>query len=146
MTKSSSSPTYYLAKSEPSTYSIDDLEKDKVTPWDGVHNYQAINFIKEWRVGDFVFIYHSMGEAAIAGLAEVVSEPTKDENDPRDISWVADLKFLKKYPPTRRVSLKDVKASGKFDDFWLVKNPRLSVMKCTEEFVQWVTKKLDQNS
>lgn len=136
------SPRYFLAKSEPGSYSIDDLEKDNVTPWDGVHNYQAINFIKEWKIGDFVFIYHSMGEAAIAGLAKVVSKPKKDENDPRDISWLADVEFVAKYPEDKRVNLKQIKASGLFPDFLLVRNPRLSVMPCPEDFVEWVLKQL----
>jgi predicted RNA-binding protein with PUA-like domain len=132
-----SKPRYFLAKSEPGSYSIDDLEKDKVTPWDGVHNYQAINFIKEWKPGDFVFIYHSMGEAAIAGLGKVINEPRKDENDPRDISWLADIEFIEKYPKEQRINLKQIKATGMFPDFHLIRNSRLSVMPCPDDFVKW---------
>jgi predicted RNA-binding protein with PUA-like domain len=135
-------PTYFLAKSEPSTYSIDDLEHDQVTTWDGVHNYQAINFIKAWKPGDYVFLYHSQGQNSITGLAKVVSQPIKDPNDSRNISWIADLQFVRKYPEQDRVTLKQVKDSGLFNDFWLVRNSRLSVMQCPDDFVQWIAQSL----
>lgn len=129
---------YFLAKSEPSTYSIDDLKREGVTPWDGVHNYQAINVIKSWRPGDAVFIYHSMGEARIVGLAKVISEPRPDENDERGISWLADLEFVREYPEDQKVTLKEVKATKMFQDFALVRQSRLSVMECPEDFVKWL--------
>lgn len=129
---------YFLAKSEPSTYSIDDLKREGVTPWDGVHNYQAINVIKSWKPGDSVFIYHSMGEARIVGLAKVVSEPRPDENDERGISWLADLEFVREYPEDQKVTLKEVKATEMFQDFALVRQSRLSTMECTPEFVKWL--------
>jgi predicted RNA-binding protein with PUA-like domain len=66
---------YFLAKTEPSTYSITNLESDGETIWDGVHNYQAINVIKSMVVGDHVYIYHSMTDKKIVGLAEVVGAP-----------------------------------------------------------------------
>ena len=129
---------YFLAKTEPSTYSIDDLEREGVTPWDGVHNYQAINVIKSWRMGDRVFIYHSMGQARIVGLGEVITEPRKDESDERGMSWLADIRYIRTYPEDQRVSLKEVKESGMFTDFALVRQSRLSVMECPEEFVKWL--------
>lgn len=141
-TEPSTTPRYFLAKSEPGAYSIDDLEKEGITPWDGVHNYQAINFIKQWQVGDYVFIYHSMGQNSIVGLAQVVTAPKKDENDPRNISWVADIKFIRKYPKEQQVTLKQVKAEEQFAEFKLVRNSRLSVMDCPQNFVDWMTSKL----
>lgn len=129
---------YFLAKSEPGEYSIDDLKREGVTPWDGVHNYQAINVIKSWSVGDAVFIYHSMGQARIVGLGKVISEPKKDENDPRGISWIADIEFVRDFPDEQRVTLKEVKATGKFQDFALVRQSRLSVMECPTKFVEWL--------
>lgn len=138
-----SQPRYFLAKTEPSTYSIDDLESTTTTPWDGVHNYQAINYIKSWSVGDYVFIYHSMGQNAIVGLAQVISEPIKDVNDERNISWVATLKFIRKYQKSEQITLKEVKESNLFPDFALVRNSRLSVMECPPDFVQWASTKLD---
>lgn len=129
---------YFLAKTDPDTYSISDFEKDKVTIWDGVHNYAALLAIKAWAIGDRVYIYHSQGEKAIVGLAEVVSEPYKDPHDMRGISWVAKLKHLQTYPIDHRVTLKHIKDSGLFADFALVKQSRLSTMACPENFVKWM--------
>lgn len=133
---------YFLAKTDPKTYSITDLERDQETIWDGVHNYQAINVIKHWQPGDQVFVYHSQGEAKIVGIMEVVSEPYKDPNDKRDISWVAKVKFVKKIPAEKQVSLQEIKATEKFGDFALVRQSRLSTMTCPPEFVKWVLPKL----
>jgi predicted RNA-binding protein with PUA-like domain len=130
-------PKYFLAKTDPETFSIDDFAKEKMTTWDGVHNYQAIAFIKQWQIGDLVYIYHSMGKAHIVGLAKVVTEPVKDLNDKRNISWVADLELIEVYPPEKQIGLKQIKASGLFDDWFLVKQSRLSVMNVPTEFVDW---------
>lgn len=129
---------YFLAKSEPRTYSISDLKRERVTPWDGVRNFQAINVIKSWKIGDGVFIYHSMGEARIVGIAKVVSEPRPDEKDERGISWLAELEFVREYPEEQKVSLKEVKATEMFGDFALVRQSRLSTMECPQEFVNWL--------
>lgn len=134
-------PNYFLAKTEPSAFSIDDLEREGVTTWDGVHSHQAINFIKSWKIGDKVFIYHSTGHSTIVGLGEVVSEPEKDMKDERNISWFAKVKFVCKYPEDKCISLKKIKETGKFDDFYLVKQSRLSVMLCPIEFVYWLKHK-----
>src|SRR5271155_2992757 len=80
---------YFLAKSEPGVYSIDDLERDHKTSWDGVTNPQAVKNIREMRPGDRVFIYHSGGVSAIVGLATVRSEPRDDPKNPK--SAVVDL-------------------------------------------------------
>ncbi len=132
---------YFLAKTDPETYSIFDLEKDGQTTWDGVHSYEAINVIKSWQPGDKVFVYHSQGESKIVGLMEVVGAAFKDPNDTRGISWAAKVKFVKHFAADKQVSLKDVKTSGKFADFKLVKQSRLSTMACPPEFVQWVLAK-----
>ncbi len=131
---------YYLAKTDPDTYSIDDFEKDGVTIWDGVHNYAALLAIKAWHIGDRVLIYHSQGETTIAGISEVIGEPYKDPHDARGISWVAKLKFIKKFSPDSRVTLKDIKTSGLFADFALVKQGRLSTMSCPKTFIDWLHK------
>ena len=62
---------YFLAKTDPETYSIDQLEKEKKTTWDGVNNPQAVRAIRDMRPGDKVFIYHSGGNSAVVGLAKV---------------------------------------------------------------------------
>lgn len=129
-------PKYFLAKTDPESYSIDDLERDGQTVWDGVHNAQALRAIKEMRPGDQVLIYHSMGKAAIVGLAEVVSEPRPDPNDAQGKSWVIDLKFTKKLETP--ITLAEIKESHLFDDWNLIRQSRLSTMSVPENFVEWL--------
>ena len=124
----------FLAKTDPETYSIDDLERDGTTEWDGVRNPAAVNAIKSMRKGDRVLIYHSGGESAVVGLAEVVSEPRPDAHDAK--SWVADFKFKRR--AKRPVTLREVKESHKFDDWALVRMGRLSTMAAPEAFWDWL--------
>ena len=130
-------PQVFLAKTEPSSYSIQDFVRDKITPWDGVHNYQAINIIKTWNIGDIVLIYHSVKEAQIVGIAEVITSPVPNDQDPRP-SVVADLKLLRVLESSEYISIKQVKASGLFDNWYLVKQSRLSVMPVPTEFLGWL--------
>jgi|ERR1051326_1409816 predicted RNA-binding protein with PUA-like domain len=128
---------YFLAKTDPETYSIDDLERDRKTSWDGVTNPQAVRAIKEMRPNDRVFIYHSGGQSAIVGLARVTSEPRPDHKNPK--SAVADFEFIERLDPP--VMLSEIKQSGKFDDWALVRQGRLSTMAAPQSFVEWMTKK-----
>src|ERR1700757_5024709 len=82
---------YYLAKTEPSTYSIDDLERYGRTTWDAVTNPQAVRAIREMKPGDIVFIYHSGGVSSVVGMATVKSPPRDDPRNPK--SAVVDLEF-----------------------------------------------------
>jgi predicted RNA-binding protein with PUA-like domain len=125
---------YFLAKTDPDTYSIDDLKRDGTTEWDGVRNPTAINAIKSMKPKDRVIIYHSQGQAAVVGLAEVVSAPRPDANDAR--SWVADFRYLKH--AKKPVTLREVKESHKFDDWLLVRQGRLSTMHAPDEFWDWL--------
>src|ERR1700730_7969477 len=116
--------TYFLAKTDPETYSIDDLQQQKSTSWDGVTNPQAVRAIRDMRPGDRVFIYHSGGVSAIVGFAAVRSEGRADPNNPK--SAVADLEFAARLdPPT---TLAEIKLSRQFDDWALVRQGRLSTM------------------
>jgi predicted RNA-binding protein with PUA-like domain len=128
---------YFLAKTDPETYSMDDLEKDRKTVWDGVRNPQALRAIREMRPGDKVFVYHSQGEAAIMGLAAVASEPRPDPKDPKLV--VVDLEFLTRINPP--VTLREIKESHLFDDWSLVRQGRLSTMAAPKAFVEWMRKK-----
>lgn len=129
--------TWFLAKSEPLVYSIDQLQRDGKTVWDGVVNPQAVAAIKKMKPGDRVFFYHSGGESAIVGIAEVVTEGRPDPNNPK--SAVADLKFVSKLDsPT---GLREVKQSHLFDDWGLVRQSRLSTMEAPEKFVAWMKKR-----
>lgn len=129
-------PRYFLAKTDPETYSITDLEHDGQTTWDGVHNPQALRTIKEMQPGDQILIYHSQGQAAIVGLAEVVSEPRLDPNDAQGKSWVADFRFVKKIATP--ITLAEIKTSHLFDDWSLIRQGRLSTMAVPADFVSWL--------
>jgi predicted RNA-binding protein with PUA-like domain len=133
--------TYFLAKTDPETYSIDDLEKQKTTPWDGVTNPQAVRAIRDMRPGDKVFIYHSGGQSGVVGLARVVSEPRPDPKNAK--SAVADFEFLTRLDPP--VTLAEIKQSKQFDDWALVRQGRLSTMVAPEKFVDWMRKKFPKS-
>jgi len=128
--------SYFLAKTEPAVYSIDDLERDGRTTWDGVTNAQAVRAIRSMQPGDRVFIYHSGGVSAVVGLATVRSEPRDDAKNPK--SAVVDLEYAGRIDPP--VGLAEIKQSGKFDDWALVRQSRLSTMAAPESFVAWVRK------
>lgn len=128
--------TYFLAKTDPQTYSIDDLKRDDTTEWDGVRNPTAVNAIKTMKPGDTVIIYHSQPDTAVAGLAKVVSPPRPAKNDPR--SWEVDFKYVKH--AKRRVTLREVKESHEFDNWALVRQGRLSTMAAPIEFWKWLLK------
>ena len=127
---------YFLAKTDPETYSIDDLKRDGKTEWDGVRNPAAVNAIKTMKPGDTVIIYHSQKEAAVVGLAKVVSARRPDKNDPR--SWVADFEYVQH--AKRAVTLRGIKESHEFDDWALVRQGRLSTMSAPAEFWEWLQK------
>jgi len=128
---------YFLAKTDPETYSIDQFEREKKTVWDGVKNPQALRAISEMRPGDRVFLYHSGSDAAVVGLVKVVSEPRPDPKNPK--LTVVDLEFVSRLdPPT---TLHEIKESGLFSDWALVRQGRLSTMAAPESFVAWMKKK-----
>jgi predicted RNA-binding protein with PUA-like domain len=126
---------YFLAKSEPASYSIDQLKADKKTTWDGVKNPQALRAIREMRPGDHVFIYHSGGESEVVGMAKVVSEPRADPKDEKSVT----IEFLSKLQTP--VKLKEIKESHLFDDWALVRQSRLSTMQAPSAFVSWMKKR-----
>jgi len=125
---------YFLAKSDPQTYSAEDFARDKRTVWDGVTNAQALQAIRAMRPGDRVFIYHSQGESAIVALAKVISEPRPDPANAK--SWVVEMQFVLKISPP--ATLAEVKSSGLFADWALVRQSRLSTMAAPESFVSWM--------
>ena len=129
---------YFLAKTDPETYSLEDLERERRTLWDGVTNPQAVKTIREMRPGDRVFVYHSgghgQGGSAVVGLAKVLSEGRPDPKNPK--SAVVDLEFAGRLePPT---TLAEIKQSEKFNDWALVRQGRLSTMPAPDTFVAWM--------
>jgi predicted RNA-binding protein with PUA-like domain len=131
---------YFLAKTDPETYSIDDLKHDQRTVWDGVTNAQAVRAIREMRPGDRLFIYHSGGASAVVGMAVVRSEPRDDPKNPK--SALIDLEFRGRLDPP--VTLAEIKQSRQFEDWALVRQGRLSTMAAPEKFVTWMRARYPQ--
>jgi predicted RNA-binding protein with PUA-like domain len=127
----------FLLKTEPGSYSYDDLTRDKGTVWDGVTNNTALIHLRAARKGDEAFIYHTGDEKQIVGLARIASDPYEDPANPgrnargEPKRAVFDLKPLKKAPTP--VTLAQLKADKRFADFDLIKQPRLSVMPVPEK-------------
>lgn len=116
---------YWLVKSEPSTYSWDQLVKDKQTTWDGVRNYAARINLKAMKKGDEVLFYHSNEGTEIVGIAKIAKEFYQDPTT-TDEAWVAvDLKPVKKLKTP--VSLAQLKSDKRFANMDLVRLGRLSV-------------------
>jgi len=122
---------YWLMKSEPGTWSWQDQVHDGVAEWDGVRNNQASNNLKQMRVGDRAFFYHSVNEKRIVGVVEVVREYYPDPSDPSGRFGMVDVKAVT--PMNRPVRLKEMKADPRLQDLPLIRQPRLSVMPITED-------------
>jgi predicted RNA-binding protein with PUA-like domain len=123
-------PQYWLLKTEPSTYSYDNLVRDKKTRWDGVTNPFALRNIRATKKGDSVFVYHTGDEKSIVGIGEIMSDPYPDEKHKG--LFVFDIAPKKKLK--RPVTLAEIKAKKFFSDFELVKYSRLSVMPVKEAY------------
>ncbi|WP_394178798.1 EVE domain-containing protein [Marinomonas posidonica] len=140
-------PNYWLMKSEPDAFSIDDLAAMQVSPWDGVRNYQARNFMKKMQLGDQIFFYHSSCKpAGIVGIAEVVKEAYPDytswdpksayfdaKSTPTQPRWfMVDVAFVTKFP--RLISLAELKEDAALNEMPLTqKGSRLSIMPIRNE-------------
>lgn len=144
---------YWLMKSEPSVYSIDDLARDGKTPWTGVRNYQARNFMRDaMREGDRVFFYHSSADpAGIAGLARVVGKPYPDPTqfDPNSdyfepratnvtpVWFLVDVAFEKKVEPI--LTLERIRAEPLLAGMLLLKRgQRLSIQPIAPEHARHI--------
>lgn len=118
---------FWLVKSEPGTYSWDDMSRDKVTRWDGVRNYQARNYLREMKVGDRVFFYHSGKDKSIVGTVLVKREAYPD---PEDGEWSAvDIGIEGKL--MKPVSLEAIKKNKSLSGMALLRMSRLSVQPVT---------------
>jgi predicted RNA-binding protein with PUA-like domain len=118
--------SYWLLKSEPSTWSWEDQVKADVEMWDGVRNYQARNNLMNMKKKDLCFFYHSVSEKLIIGIVEVVREHYPDPTDETGRFVVTDVKAKKKLK--RPVSLDEIKTTPKLSNIALIKQSRLSVM------------------
>ncbi len=124
---------YWLFKSETSTWSWDQQVAKGETgeEWDGVRNYQARNFMREMRIGDQGFFYHSQKHREIVGIVEVIAEAHPDSTT-QDERWeCVDIKAVKSLP--QPVHLDQIKGNERLADMVLVKNSRLSVQPVTDD-------------
>jgi predicted RNA-binding protein with PUA-like domain len=145
---------YWLMKSEPDVFSIDDLERVGVEPWDGIRNYMARNYMRDdMKVGDKVLFYHSNAKPpGVAGLATIASgaypdptqfdpkskyhDPTSDPDDPR---WLlVDVKFAEKLP--RFVGLPELRTRPELEGMVLLNKSRLSVQPVDKKHYDFIAK------
>ena len=139
---------FWLMKSEPDAYSIDDLKRDKVEPWDGIRNYQVRNMFRDqFKVGDKAFFYHSSCKVpAVVGIMKIASKAYPDptqfdpeskyydpKSDPDDPRWLlVDVKFVRKLK--REIPLSELKENAELDGFRLLqRGNRLSVFPVDKE-------------
>lgn len=111
-------PNYWILKTEPSTYSYADLQREGTAVWDGVKNPLALKHLRAMQAGDQVLIYHTGDEKAVVGLAKVVA------GDPK----LGLVKLKAERPVSRPVTLAEIKADKAFADLALVRMGRLSVV------------------
>jgi len=124
---------YWLVKTEPTSYSYDDLEREKTAVWDGVKNPVALRNLREMHPGDQVLIYHTGDEKAVVGWATVVSAAYPDPKKKEEKLVVIDLRAHRRLPQT--VTLAQIKADKTFADLPIVRQGRLSVSPVTAP--QW---------
>ena len=151
---------HWLLKSEPESFSIDDLERVAVTAWDGVRNYQARNYLRAQRKGDRVLFYHSScAEPGVVGLAEIVREAYPDDSafdpadkhfdpksNPAEPTWyMPDVKFVRRLP--RVVTLHELQGRPELDGLMLTrKGNRLSVLPVSKEHFDFIVKQANRRA
>lgn len=123
---------YWLMKSEPGSYSWDQLVRDGGTEWDGVRNNAARLHLRAMRTGDEAFFYHSMEERSIVGIMRIVREA---QPDPKDPDWVSVA--VEPVRPLGPVTLKTIKAEPRLARMELIRQSRLSVAPVRDE--EWAT-------
>jgi|SRR5579872_2181213 predicted RNA-binding protein with PUA-like domain len=122
----------YLLKTEPSTYSFADLQREKTTVWDGVSNPAALKYLRGMKPGERLVIYHTGDEKQAVGTATVVSVDTSDAKNPR-------VKIKAGSAVAKPVTLAEVKSSSVFADSPLVRQGRLSVVPLNERQYKFLT-------
>ena len=124
---------YWLFKSEPSTWSWDDqaAKGDAGEEWDGVRNYQARNHMRNMKIGDRGFFYHSQSDKAVVGIVEVIAEAHPDSTTDDERWECVDIKAIEPVP--NPVTLEQIKAEPRLAEMVLVKNTRLSVQPVAED-------------
>ena len=131
---------YWLFKTEPGAWSWDNQKAkgEAGQEWDGVRNYQARNFMRDMKVGDQGFFYHSVDEKRIVGIVEIIAQSHPDSTTDDERWECVDIKAVADMPEP--VSLDQIKADQRLADMVLVKNSRLSVQPVTAKEWQMVCK------
>lgn len=128
---------YWLIKSEPRTYPIEQMKKDKRTFWDGVRNYQARNNLRAMKKGDLCLFYHSVTNPGVVGLVEIVKEAYQDPTT-NETAWVVvDVAYKETFKNV--VSLESIKQNKALAEMVLVKSSRLSVQPVRQEEFEIIT-------
>lgn len=123
---------YWLLKTEPETFSLDDLKRDKTTPWNGVRNFQARNYIRSMKPGDKALIYHSGKNPAVVGIGMVNSTPYPEKTEETSKEWTQiDVQYVDTLASP--VSLEKIKAEKKLADIKLLKQSRLSIVPLSKD-------------
>ena len=122
---------YWLLKSEPGTFSWDDMVRIKKDHWDGVRNYQARNYILKMKPDDRAFFYHSGKEKAIVGLVRIVSDPYPDPTTDDKQWFVVDVAAESPLAPP--LTLSQIRGNSDLSDMVLLSNARLSVQPVTAQ-------------
>ena len=119
---------YWLLKSEPDVWSIEQQERSGVkgATWDGVRNYQAANNLKQMKMGDLCYFYHSNLGKEIVGVVEIIKEAFIDETDPKKKFVAVQVKFKKRLK--NPVTLEKIKKNKALSHLALIRQSRLSVM------------------
>ena len=125
-------PNYWLLKTEPSTYSFADLQREKITVWDGVSNPVAVKNLRQMTPGDRLIIYHTGDEKSAVGTAKVVSVDSSDAKNPA-------VRIEAGKPLRRAVPLSELRANKTFADSPLLRQARLSVVPLTEAQYRFLT-------
>jgi len=124
---------YWLLKTEPDSYSWNDLARDSTAEWDGVRNHAAAAHLRAMRIGDEMLIYHSGADKAAVGIATVTREARKDGDEG---NWVS-VAIAPVAPLPAPVTLKDMKAEPKLAGMAMLRQSRLSVSPVTPD--EWCT-------
>ena len=129
------SKSYFLLKSEPDVWSIDQQKKagPKGATWDGVRNYQAANNLRKMKIGDECFFYHSNEGKEIVGIVLIIKEAFIDKTDKKKRFVAVQVRFKKKLKTP--VTLENIKKTKQISHFPLIKQSRLSVMPI--DFKSW---------
>jgi predicted RNA-binding protein with PUA-like domain len=121
---------YWIVKTEPETHSWQDMVAEKITPWDGVRNYQARNYLRAMELDDWVLVYHSVSDKELVGLARVARTHYPDPTAEEPERWsCVDLRAERALG--KPISLRTIKADARFAHLGLVRGGRLSVMPVT---------------